>query len=105
MSNIFEKIWHGIEDVLLAIPKLVTKYKSIVSAEQQALPEFVESTGAMVSDLADFAEKAAKAVNDKGINWNEDKDALAAAEKLIADFPAFVKAIEANFKTLQEVVA
>jgi len=110
--SVFGKIWHvfaaigvGLKDVLEYAPKLVSKFEKLVVAEKSAKSEFVQSGGVLLADVTTFLAAAAIAAKADCLKWNEDMEAVKAAEKILADAPAFIQAIEDGFKAIKKATA
>jgi hypothetical protein len=106
--SIFGKVGHwfaragvAFKDIFVYIPALVKKFEKVVVAEKSVESEFVKSGGVVLADLTAFLATAALAASNDCLKWNEDKAAVAAAEKLIGDSPAFLQAIEDAFAALK----
>lgn len=99
--NVFAKIGHALKDIGIALkdvalwlPSKLAKLEKVLAAERAVEPELKSSLAQVVADAAAFAAVADAAVVAKGLSWTADTAAVASAEKLIADLPSLLKAIE-----------
>ena len=95
IKTFFQKLGADIKAAVINTPAIVAKLGRVLAAEKAVEPALKSTIEALVADVVSFAKLASTAITDKGLSWNDDTAAVAAAEKLITELPALLKAIEA----------
>jgi len=101
IKNFFQKLGADIKALIIDTPAVVTKLGRVLAAEKAVEPALKSTIEAVVADAVSFTELASTAVMAKGLNWQDDTKAVAAAEKLITDLPGLLKAIENAAQALE----
>jgi hypothetical protein len=95
IKTFFQKLGADIKAAVIDTPAIVAKLGRVLAAEKAVEPALKSTIEAVVADVVSFTGLASIAVTDRGLNWQDDTKAVAAAEKLITELPALLKAIEA----------
>jgi hypothetical protein len=94
VGNFFKKIGVDIAKVVTYLPTLEAKFSKAVQAARTDTAETVTTGKPFVSAVALASAAIATAETEKGLNWTDDKAAIAAVESAFKLWPAFWAAIE-----------
>lgn len=107
MSNIFQKIGVGIEDVgswfndaVKAVVGVASKIKAILESGKQLEQPFINGVSTIVADVESLIALSESAVTSGAVNFPADSAAYNEFLKLVNDFKSLIPVVEQDIETI-----